>query len=180
MLHLCKCHETNVVDLWPLEGRDGWVCPVNLTDRERSEDGQAASLVLPLGGPSSLFCCLISYFFPAKKRPSFPAEPKKIDLKSRPLAKMVSAEHQFASWLEKNPHFFGAPKIPLELWIIKNAIFFTFSECNGRNVIQFSLSICLLTNQFTALKGLKSKWKVNHACFQSNFGYSWRWNSKWE
>ena len=100
MLHLCKCHETNVVDLWPLEGRDGWVCPVNLTDRERSEDGQAASLVLPLGGPSSLFCGLISYFFPQKNNLSFPAEPEK-KLTSSLDPKVVSAEHQFASWLEK-------------------------------------------------------------------------------
>ena len=50
------------------------------------------------------FCGLISYFFPQKNNLSFPAEPEK-KLTSSLDPKVVSAEHQFASWLEKI--FFG-------------------------------------------------------------------------
>ena len=115
MLHLCKCHETNVVDLWPLEGRDGWVCPVNLTDRERSEDGQAASLVLPLGGPSSLFCGLISYFFPQKSTQAFLLSPKKLTSSLDPWLKWCLLSINLLLGLRKIHTFSVQPKIPLEL-----------------------------------------------------------------
>ena len=61
MLHLCKCHETNVVDLWP---REGWVCPVNLTDRERMVKLLNAASLDSWGSP---FLWSNFLFFPAKK-----------------------------------------------------------------------------------------------------------------
>ena len=64
MLHLCKCHETNVVDLWP---REGWVCPVNLTDRERMVKLLNAASLDSWGSP---FLWSNFLFFPAKKQPS--------------------------------------------------------------------------------------------------------------
>ena len=74
MLHLCKCHETNVVDLWP---REGWVCPVNLTDRERMVKLLNAASLDSWGSP---FLWSNFLFFPQKNSlPSFPAELKKID-----------------------------------------------------------------------------------------------------
>ena len=69
------------------------------------EDGQAskrhAASWDSWGSPQVLlFCGLISYFFPQKNNLSFPAEPEK-KLTSSLDPKVVSAEHQFASWLEK-------------------------------------------------------------------------------
>ena len=66
MLHLCKCHETNVVDLWPLEG---WVCPVSLTDRERMVKlPNAMKHPETLGGPLKFSFLWSNFLFFSRKK----------------------------------------------------------------------------------------------------------------